>query len=98
MYQSEDYPPKEQAAMSNQTNITESERLLYRLARTAAVPAENSFVTSPGDRTVTAAAKVISNNSYNLCNKYNSGSTWSCINYNNGRNFNDLYWVFINRS
>ena len=54
--------------MSNQANITESERLLQRLARTAAAPAENSFVTSPGDRTVTAAAKVISNNSYNLYN------------------------------
>jgi len=41
---------------------------LQRLARTAVAPAENSFVTSPGDRTVTAAVKVISNNSYNLYN------------------------------
>ena len=54
--------------MSDQTNITDGNRLLQRLARTAVAPAENSFVTSPGDRTVTAAVKVISNNSYNLYN------------------------------
>lgn len=54
--------------MSDQTTMTDSDRLLQRLARTAVAPAEKSFVTSPGDRTVTAAAQVISNNSYNLYN------------------------------
>ncbi len=48
--------------------MSDASQLLQRLARTAATPAEKSFVTSPGDRTVTAAAKVISNNSYNLYN------------------------------
>jgi hypothetical protein len=54
--------------MSDKPGISENERLLQRLARTAAAPSESSFVTSPGDRTTTAAAKVISNNSYNLYN------------------------------
>jgi hypothetical protein len=54
--------------MSDQTSITDAGRFLQRLVRTSAAPAENSFVTSPGDRTVTAAARVISNHSYNLYN------------------------------
>jgi len=54
--------------MSDPTNITDADRLLQRLARTAATPAEKSFVTSPGDRTFFAAAKIISNHSYNLYN------------------------------
>lgn len=54
--------------MSDNMNITDSDRLLRRLVRSAAAPAEKSFVTTPGDRTFTAAAKVISNNSYNLYN------------------------------
>ncbi len=54
--------------MSDQTTITDTDRLLQRLARTAVTPAEKSFVTSPGDRTITVAAKIISNHSYNLYN------------------------------
>jgi hypothetical protein len=54
--------------MSDQIAMTDASRFLQRLARTAVTPAEKSFVTSPGDRTVTTAVKVISNNSYNLYN------------------------------
>ena len=46
--------------MSDNMNVTDADRLLQRLARSAATPAEKSFVTTPGDRTFTAAAKVIS--------------------------------------
>lgn len=53
----------------SETNITESSRLLDRFARTGSQgPADISVVTSPGAKTSTWAAKVISNSSYNVYN------------------------------
>ena len=55
--------------MSSEVHITESSRLLERLARGGSQgPADISVVTSPGAKTSTWAAKVISNDSYNVYN------------------------------
>ncbi|MBN1796736.1 MAG: hypothetical protein JW804_08685 [Sedimentisphaerales bacterium] len=55
--------------MNSEVNITESNRLLDKLARAGSQgPADISVVTSPGAKTSTWAAKVMSNDSYNVYN------------------------------
>jgi len=55
--------------MSSEVNITESSRLLERLARAGSQgPADISVVTNPGAKVAICPAKVISNSSYNVYN------------------------------